>query len=85
MTYNATDYTITVFAGDYLMLGIVAILSLIFVALFFLIALKFRHLVDRYRLKYGFDRELEKKEMKNPTEDKLNTREKYFRERVFKD
>lgn len=45
---------------------------------------KMVRLTDRYRMKYGFDKELEAKEFGNDTE-KMDRREKRFKKRVFKD
>lgn len=53
--------------------------------LLLVITLRLSRLLDRYRLKYGFDRDIESKEMKNPNSEKLDKREKMFKRRVFKD
>lgn len=42
--------------------------------------------LDRYRLKYSFDREIEGKDIEgNDKELRLNRRERRFKRRVFKD
>lgn len=71
-------------ALNYFTIGFIAIASLMFNLLFFLLALKMRNVADRYRLKYGFDRELESKEFGNDTE-KMDNREKYFKKRTYRD
>ena len=75
---------IQVDVGSYLALGLIAIVALVFDLLFFLLALKMRNIADRYRIKYGFDRELEAKEFGDDTK-KLDNREKYFKKRTFRD
>ena len=73
---------ITVRLSDYIGLGMIAIAGILFSLLFFLVADKMRRLADRYRLKYGFDKDIENKEF-NP--DRFEYREKMFKKRVFKD
>lgn len=70
--------------ANYIGLGLIVIGMSIFTLLFLWLAFKMRTLCDRYRLKYGFDREIESKEFGNDTE-KMDRREKYFKKRVFKD
>lgn len=61
------------------------LLAYVMMILFFHLALRITKRLDRYRLKYGFDREIEKKDMNNPTEHRLDEVEKRFKKRVFKD
>ena len=69
-----------------LTLGIIAMGMTITTGLLFLIALRLERIADRYRLKYGFDREIESKEIsKEDTELKLDRRERNFKRRTFKD
>jgi hypothetical protein len=78
---NEFDYMV-----NYFVMSMVALLLVLTTGMFFLIALRFERLLDRYRIKYGFDREIESKEIsKEDTELKLNRREHNFKRRVFKD
>lgn len=43
----------------------------------------YRRIADRYRLKYGFDKDIELKELNNPNN--LERRENAFKKRVYKD
>ena len=83
MTYNLVDNTFTISAGDYASQLLVIFFLLLMTVLLFLVALKTRNILDRYRLKYSFDKEIELKEMSNPKY--LEKREKAFLKRVFKD
>jgi hypothetical protein len=83
MVFNPIDNTVTIPAGDYVMIGLVAIFMSLMTLAFFLLALKTRSLLDRYRLKYSFDRELESKEIDNVKN--LDKREQAFKRRVLKD
>jgi hypothetical protein len=63
----------------------IAILAIAFIILFFSYS-RIDRLLDRYRLKYGFDREVEGKETSGDNkEEKLNRTERLFKRRVFKD
>ena len=64
-------------------LAFIAILSLFFVVLFFGLSLELRRILDRYRLKYGFDRDIELKDMDNPKN--LEKRFERFKKRTFTD
>ena len=78
---NELQYLVDVFT----LLFFVVILTFLVVVLGLSLARSDR-LLDRYRLKYGFDREIESKEIsKEHTELKLNRREHNFKRRVFKD
>jgi uncharacterized membrane protein len=83
MVFNIIDNTVTIPVGDYIMVAMIAIFMSLMTLLFFLLALKTRSLLDRYRLKYSFDRELESKEIDNIKN--LDKREQAFKRRVFKD
>ena len=66
--------------------GLFALAMTLLAMLLLFVLLKFERLLDRYRLKYSFDRELESKEMgKENQEEKLNRRERLFKRRTFKD
>ena len=65
-------------------MSILAIFTSIFFLIFFVISLKYEKLLDRYRLKYGFDKDLELKELDNNL-NRLERREKAYKKRVFKD
>jgi len=83
MVFNPIDNTVTIASSDYIMLGIVAIFTTMMTLLGFLLAVKTRSILDRYRLKYSFDREIESKEIDNIKN--LDEREKRFKRRVYKD
>jgi len=83
MVFNPIDGMVTIPASDYVMLGIVAIFTTMMALLGFLLAVKTRSILDRYRLKYSFDREIESKEIDNIKN--LDEREKRFKRRVYKD
>ena len=83
MVFNPIDNTVTIASSDYIMLGIVAIFTTMMTLLGFLLAVKTRSILDRYRLKYSFDREIESKEIDNVKN--LDEREKRFKRRVYKD
>jgi hypothetical protein len=83
MVFNPIDNTVIIPVGDYIMVGMIAIFMTLMTLLFFLLALKTRSLLDRYRLKYSFDKELESKEIDNVKN--LDRREQAFKRRVFKD
>lgn len=83
--YNQTAQTFTVPVADYGLLVCFFIISVGLLFLFMLVAFKMRNIADRYRLKYGFDKDIERKEMDNPTDAKLNRKEEIFRRRTFKD
>lgn len=70
--------------ANYVMLGVVALAMTLFTLLFFLLALKMRNVADRYRLKYGYDHDIEGKEFsKDP--DRAKKRYEYFKRRTFTD
>jgi len=83
MVFNPIDNTVTIASSDYIMLGIAAIFTTMMAMLGFLLAVKTRSILDRYRLKYSFDREIESKEIDNIKN--LDEREKRFKRRVYKD
>ena len=71
------DYIVSMFGIMFFML-----LSL----LFLFEGMKVQRILDRYRLKYSFDRDIEAKEISKEDADlKLNRRERNFKRRVFKD
>jgi hypothetical protein len=74
--------------------AVIAMFSLIFFLLFFAIAIKQRQILDRYRLKFGFNREIELKEIdgkditdkqRQLKQKRLDTREKAFKRRTLTD
>lgn len=67
--------------------GEIVLIILLYVLVLFMVwgIMRLSHLLDRYRIKYGFDREIEMKEMREPTDHKLDEREKRFKKRVFRD
>jgi hypothetical protein len=69
---------------DYAVMGSIALIMTLFSMVLFLSCFKIRDLADRYRLKYGFDKEIEGKHWGNDTE-KMEEREKRFKRRVFRD
>jgi hypothetical protein len=72
--------------SEYLFLAIMAFVLMSALVLFVLGFFWLRNLLDRYRLKYGFDREIEAKECSEiDTDVKLDKREKIFKRRTFKD
>lgn len=81
--------TITIGLVDYVAIAFVIIMFMGFMALFLFIAIEQSRIADRYRLKYSFDREIERKEIGtkdiDEIEKRLNKREKRFKRRVFKD
>lgn len=70
-------------------ISILALLTTLGFLLFFLISLRLERLLDRYRLKYGFDKEIEFKECNGKDEyskeERIARRERLWRRRVFKD
>lgn len=73
--------------ADYIGMTIIAsFLGFVF-SLAFFDNLKIQRLTDRYRLKYGFDKDIESKEIesKHDIDLKLERRERRFKRRVFKD
>ena len=59
---------------------------LLMTLLLFLVADRLQRIADRYRLKYGFDKEIESKEIgKDDSDLKIEKRERRFKRRVFKD
>lgn len=75
---------IQVDAINYFFIGFIAIVMTLFTLLFFLLALKMRNVADRYRLKYGYDHDIEGKEFsKDP--DRAKKRYEYFKRRTFTD
>jgi hypothetical protein len=80
---------ILVDAGNYISLGMIALFATLFAMLFFSVALRLERIADRYRLKYGFDKDIERKEVskKDNTEidEVLGRRERRYKRRVFKD
>lgn len=74
------------YLADMVSLGIIALGMTFTTALLFIIASRLERIADRYRIKYGFDREIESKEAsKEDTELKLDRRERNFKRRAFKD
>jgi len=66
--------------------GILFMIMAFMLMLMVLLVERLQRILDRYRLKYSFDREIEAKECsKEDTEEKLNKRERLFKRRVFKD
>jgi len=66
--------------------GIGFLILALLVMVMVLIVERLQRLLDRYRLKYSFDRDIERKECsKEDTEEKLNKRERLFKRRTFKD
>lgn len=88
--YNGTDFVQPMTKGYYVPasdnIGLIVVLAFVtlFMVLMFFEAYNTRRLLDRYRLKYSFDRELESKDV-DGSERKLNLREKRFKSRVYKD
>lgn len=71
---------------DYAIASIMAILFMLTTFLFMFTAIGIRNILDRYRLKFGFDKEIETKEISGKdTEFELNKREKKFKRRTFRD
>lgn len=81
MLYSTGMTTIPI--SYHIMLAFVAMFITLMVLLLFYLVIKTRNLLDRYRLKYTFDREIESKEIDNIKN--LDTIEKAFKRRVFKD
>jgi len=74
--WNSAD-----FSGD--VAGfILSMFLILFIVLLIFAFEKILRKLDRYRLKYGFDRELE---LKDDNPKMVDTRERKFKERVFKD
>jgi hypothetical protein len=72
--------------SDYLALAFLTFFVTFTLLFLFLVWIRADKLLDRYRLKYSFDREIERKECsKEDTEEKLNKRERLFKRRTFKD
>jgi hypothetical protein len=72
--------------SDYLVLGFILFFMLFVMTLLLFEWVRSSRLLDRYRLKYSFDRDIESKECsKEDTEVKLNKRERRFKRSVFKD
>ena len=72
--------------SDYIIMVVIALVLVGFTLLFFLEGLSLTRILDRYRLKYSFDRELEGKDIKDEDKElRLNRRERRFKRRVFKD
>ncbi len=69
--------------------GILLLLDLALVLLVFYAIETLNRRLDRYRLKYGFDKDIESKDIDNKDPEKLqrriDNREKRFKKRVFKD
>lgn len=82
--YNQTANTFTVPTGDYLAMGIFMVSFFMIMLVFMFLFLRTQRLLDRYRLKYSFDKEIEQKEGAE-TEHKMNNRERLFKRRTFKD
>lgn len=82
--YNQTANTFTVPTGDYLSMGIFMVSFFMIMLVFMFLFLRTQRLLDRYRLKYSFDKEIEQKEGAE-TEHKMNNRERLFKRRTFKD
>lgn len=66
-------------------LSLLSLFLAVFVFLFFYGMIVITKRLDRYRLKYGFDREIESKDIEGDKEYNLYRREKRFKNRVFKD
>ena len=67
---------------DVMGLGLLAYMLFLLFVIFMFTAFKLQRKLDRYRLKYGFDKELESKDTK---QDRLDKIEKRFKRRVYKD
>jgi hypothetical protein len=66
--------------------GLGVLILVVGLMIIFYAYLRLERLLDRYRLKYGFDREVEGKETNGDNkEEKLNRSERSFKRRVFKD
>jgi len=87
ISYNITrtvEYTQYYFPADVVViLAMVAVFSLFMFLLVIYDFSRMRRVLDYYRLKYTFDRDVESKDTKDP--EKLDRREKYFKRRTFKD
>lgn len=71
---------------DNLGLTFIAIIATLAMFFFLYVTIRLERLLDRYRLKYGFDKDIELKEMTGEDkEQKLARRERRFKRRVFKD
>ncbi len=81
--YNPIDNTFIVPVGDYMGLLLIIVFVTLMMLLFFLVALRNGRLLDRYRLKYSFDKDIELKEMDNPKN--LEKREHAFKRRTLRD
>lgn len=72
-----------------LFFGLVGFLWMLGAILLLILLTRYERLLDRYRLKYGFDKEIEFKEVSGKTEekkeDRIERRERLWRRRVFKD
>lgn len=80
---HASDKGFYVPASDYATLGVLTMASIVAFVLFALAQYRTGRLLDRYRIKYGFDKDIELKEMDNPKN--LERRENSFKRRMFKD
>ena len=87
IAFNATrttEYTVYYIPVDVaVILGMIAFFCLFMFVLCMSDFARMRRILDFYRLKYTFDRELESKDTTD--QEKLNNREKRFKKRVFKD
>lgn len=74
---------------EHLVLVVSLIITFVFMILFAIDAFALRKILDRYRLKYSFDRDIERKDITGKTETikdkKLDRRQKSFEKRVLKD
>jgi len=81
ITSTSTDYYVPI--ADYAVMTIITIGIMALMLIFLFAYIRESRIADRYRLKYGFDKDIELKEMDNPKN--LEKRESRFKRRVFKD
>jgi len=82
MTFNPVDNTMIIPIGDYVALIGTLLFVLFFMVIFCMEAIRKGRLLDRYRIKYSFDKDIELKEIDNPKN--LERRENSFKRRTFK-
>jgi len=63
--------------------GFLFFLTSLLAGLFYGLAIETRNILDKYRIKYGFDKTLE--HSKNETPKSMERREENFRKRTFRD
>lgn len=75
--------------SDNLFFGLVGLLWMFGAILLLILLTRTERLLDRYRLKYGFDKEIEFKEVGGNNElereERIKKRERLWRRRVFRD